>query len=81
MVRRDSVPAGLSLILLITPVTSSSPNALEPQLHSFSTFKKLVENLSDDLKKNDIINFVLFFCGCWMCMFVCFFCLCYEYLT
>lgn len=61
MVRRDSVPAGLSLILLITPVTSSSPNALEPQLHSFSTFKKLVENLSDDLKKKDIINFVLFF--------------------
>lgn len=48
---------------------------------SFGTFKKLVENLSDDLKKNDIINFVLFFCGCWMCMFVCFFCLCYEYLT
>lgn len=61
MVRRDSVPAGLSLILLITPVTSSSPNALETQLHSFSTFKKLVENLSDDLKKKDIINFVLFF--------------------
>lgn len=70
MVRRDSVPAGLSLILLITPVTSSSPNALEPQLHSFSTFKKLVENLSDDLKKNDIILSCFFVVvGC-VCLFV-----------
>lgn len=70
MVRRDSVPAGLSLILLITPVTSSSPNALETQLHSFSTFKKLVENLSDDLKKNDIILSCFFVVvGC-VCLFV-----------
>lgn len=70
MVRRDSVPAGLSLILLITPVTSSSPNALEPQLHSFSTFKKLGENLSDDLKKNDIILSCFFVVvGC-VCLFV-----------
>lgn len=70
MVKRDSVPAGLSLILLITPVTSSSPNALEPQLHSFSTFKKLGENLSDDLKKNDIILSCFFVVvGC-VCLFV-----------
>lgn len=70
MVRRDSVPAGLSLILLITPVTSSSPNALETQLHSFSTFKKLGENLSDDLKKNDIILSCFFVVvGC-VCLFV-----------